>query len=175
MRALWLAVAFVVWTSIAQANDYGKCMLQNAPALQTATDNSLDAIILSCIKLYEQPINDSESAAIKIQSAFIAEQSGGLVLIYLIYNGSSYDLTSITFSLKDKNAGSTELYRFNQFIPNYKGPGIVTGPPAPQYKRFLRTQTSGEYVFPLNLPEVETVPAFNEQYEVVGFTVRGIR
>jgi hypothetical protein len=175
VRLLCSAIALVAFVNFAYANQYARCMLDNAPALQTATDNALDAIILSCIKLHEEPIGLPDVSDIQIQNSRVEVQNGGLVLIELIYNGSNYDITSITFNIKNKKTNDTQSYRYNQFIKYYRGPGIVTGPPAPQYKRFFKSKTSGEYEFPLDLPDVKNLSLFNEQYEMMPFFASGVR
>jgi hypothetical protein len=174
-RLLFGAVVATVFANGAGANEYAKCILDNAPAIQNATDNALDVIMLSCIKLHEEPINELEISEVKIQSSIFGEIGNGLGLIELIRNGSNYDITSITFTVKNKKTKTTDLYRYNQFINYHRGPGIVTGFPAPQYRRFIKAQTSGEYVFPLDLPGLEDWRFFNDRYELAGFTARGVR
>ena len=90
-----------------------------------------------------------------------------------IYNGSDYDVTSITIWLTDKKTKEQRAYRYNQFIQYYRGPGFLGGFPAPQYRRFIKSLTHGEYVFPLEFPGVSQEDFFRK-YEVTRFTAHGV-
>jgi hypothetical protein len=161
--------------SPAAGNEYDRCMLDNAPAIQRAiTNDALDVIMLSCIRLNEEPIDD-EIAKITISSIVYGGVTpySGLGLIAEIYNGSSYDITGIAFAITDKKIKQSRTYGFNQFLRYYRGIGMVTGLPAPQDRRFIKSLTHGEYIFPL---EFQCVPQqeFFSRYEVAYFTARGI-
>ncbi len=90
-----------------------------------------------------------------------------------LYNGSDYDITSITIWVTDKKTKEQRAYQYNQFIQYYRGPGFVVGFPAPQYRRFIKSLTHGEFVFPLEFPSVSQEDFF-KKYEVTRFTARGV-
>jgi hypothetical protein len=76
--------------------------------------------------------------------------------------------------LNDKKTKEQRAYDYNQFIHYYRGPGIVTGFPAPQYRRFIKKRTQGEYTFPLEFPGLVQNDFF-KKYEILHFTARGVR
>jgi hypothetical protein len=161
---------------LARASSYDSCILENASAIQKAgNDNALDVIMLSCIRQYEEAIGGDEIGKIKVPSlSYGALGFTGVGLIAQIYNGSDYDITAITFVLNDKKVKEQRAYEYNQFIQFYRGPGIPVGSPAPQYRRFIRKHTQGEYTFPLEFPGLVQNDFF-KKYEVVHFTARGVR
>jgi hypothetical protein len=164
-------------TQVVRAGTYDRCILENASAIQkTGNDNALDVIMLSCIREHEEPVGGDNIEKIKFQSLAYGDMRtmSGSGLIAQIYNGSDYNITAVTIMLTDKKTKEQHAYQFNQFIGYYRGPGIVTGFPAPQYRRFIRQRTSAEYIFPLEFPGVVATEFF-KRYEIAYFTARGIR
>jgi hypothetical protein len=163
--------------AVSLPDGYSKCILENATAVKgVTTDNALDTLLLACIKLHEEAIGGPEISKVKLSSVSYGAISsvGGVGLIIQIYNGSPYDITGLAVVITDKRIKEQRTYRYNQFIQYYRGPGIVTGFPAPQYRRFMRSLSEGEYVFPLELPGVRQDDFF-KKFEVTSFTASGIR
>jgi hypothetical protein len=95
-------------------------------------------------------------------------------LIVQVYNGSAYDISSLTVRLTDKKTKTQQEIRRELWYPYNRAPEIVTSY-GPRYRnRFIPSLSSGEYMFPIghiDVPQVE----FFKRYDVEAMSALGVR
>jgi len=174
--SLLALAAFVLWSNSATANPYDKCMLDHAATIKDSSSEGIDAIAEACIKSTEEPLDPEEAPKVKFNYLYgeMVRGLGELGLIVQVYNGSSYDISSLTLSLADKRTKTQQQFRHELWYPYNRGPGIVTSY-GPRYRnRFILSLTSGEYMFPIgaiNVPQAD----FFKRYDVEPVSARGVR
>jgi hypothetical protein len=150
-------------------------MLKNAASIKDATPDGIDVIADACAKSTEEPLDPEEAAKVEISFLFGQMSSGmGLGLILRAYNGSAYDITSITVAVTDKRTKSQRLYRREVWFPYHRGPGIVTSYGPRHKNRFIKSLASGEYMFPIGPVDVPQQDFFN-RYDASAVSALGVR
>ena len=176
VRVMLISTALMIGTSIAVANPYDKCMLDHAASTKEASPDGVDVIVEACIKSAEEALDSEEGAKVRVNFLYgeLVRGLGELGLILQVYNGSSYDITSITVGLTDKATKTQRLYRRELWYSYNRGPGIVSSY-GPRYKnRFIKSLTSGEYMFPIGVLDVTQAELF-KRYDVVAVSALGVR
>jgi hypothetical protein len=105
--------ALALCSHSAQASPYDECMLKNAPSIKDARPDGIDVIAEACVRSTEKLLDAEEAAKVEISFLFGEMQSGlgKLGLILRVYNGSAYDISSITVAVTDKQTKTQRLYR----------------------------------------------------------------
>jgi hypothetical protein len=173
--AILLPMVLTILNS-AKANPYDNCMLDHAQSIKSVSADGIDVIAEACIKSTEEPLDAAEAAKAQMKFFYgeMVRGTGELGLILQIYNGSPYDITSITVSLTDKKKKTQRLYRRELWFLYNRGPGFITSY-GPRYKnRFIKSLTSGEYLFPLEALNVPQANFFN-LYDVTAVSALGVR
>ena len=89
-----------------------------------------------------------------------------------VYNGSAYDISSITISLTDKRTNTQQQIQCEVWYP-YKRYFVTSF--GPRYKNcFIASLSSGEYQFPIGVLDVPQADFF-KRYDVKAVSVRGVR
>ena len=165
-------LTILMTSAICAAGPYNECMLKNASAIRDTAGDALDLIADSCIKTAEEDIG-VEGAKIKINFSFgqmqMLREDMGLILDF--YNGSDFDITSLTVSVVDKKSKVQRLHKQTVWLP-YIPTAIVKVWPEFRY-RFVKAQTSGKYIFPIGV--VDGQSEFFQRYEVRAVSAKGVK
>lgn len=168
--------ALLVFAKPAVANPYDKCMLDHAATIKDSSSEGIDAIAEACIKSTEEPVDSVEASKVKLSFLYgeMVRGLGDLGLIVQAYNGSAYDISSLTIRLTDKRTKTQQEIRRELWYPYNRGPGIVSSY-GPRYRnRFIPSLSSGEYMFPIghiDVPQAE----FFKRYDVEPISALGVR
>jgi hypothetical protein len=169
-------VVLAICSHSAQASPYDQCMLKNAPSIKDATPDGIDVIAEACVKSTEEPLDDEARAKVQVGFLFGEMHSGrgALGLILKVYNGSAYDITSITVAVTDKQTKTQRLYRRDVWFRYYRGPGVVTSYGPRHKNRFIKSLASEEYMFPIGPVDVPQQEFF-KRYDVSAVSALGVR
>jgi hypothetical protein len=168
--------ALVVFSNLAAANPYDKCMLDYAATIKDSSSEGIDAIAEACIKSTEEPVEGPEASKMKFSFLYgeMVRGLGDLGLIVQVYNGSAYDISSLKIMLIDKRTKTQQEIRCELWYPYNRGPGIVSSY-GPRYRnRFIPSLSSGEYMFPIGHIDVSQAEFF-KRYGVEPISALGVR
>jgi hypothetical protein len=173
---LVLVAAQLGVVNAADANPYQECMLDRALMLREANTDAIDAIAEACIKKSERPLDSTEAAKVEVNFLYgeMVRGMGSLGLIIQIYNGSSFDITSLTVRLTDKQTKVQRQYQRDVWYSYNRGPGMVTSYGPRHKNRFIKSLTSGEYMFPIGTIDVPQEDFF-KRYDVAPASALGVR
>src|SRR5579872_4273596 len=168
--------ALISFSNPTAANPYDKCMLDHAATIKDSSSEAIDAIAGACIKSTEEPIDSTEGAKVKLTFLFgeMVRGLGDQGLIVQVYNGSAYDISSLTVRLTDKKTKTQQEIRRELWYPYNRGSGIVTSYGPRHRNRFIPSLSSGEYMFPnghIDVPQAE----FFKRYDVEAVSALGVR
>jgi hypothetical protein len=151
-------------------------MLDHAATINGSSADGIDAIAEACIESTEEPLDPEEAPKVKFNFLYgeMVRGLGELGLILQVYNGSAYDISSITISLTDKRTKAQQQIRRELWYPYNRGPGLVTSY-GPRYRnRFIVSLSSGEYMFPVGVLDVPQADFF-KRYDVMAVSALGVR
>src|SRR5262249_47257602 len=97
-----LATLLSTMLTASAASVYDQCILEHAPAIQTAsTDKALELIMQTCIKISEEEIEGEWLAKVPFKPVTTYEDvvPPEIGFVAHIYNGSPFDITAITLAL----------------------------------------------------------------------------
>jgi hypothetical protein len=167
--------ALAMCSHSAQANPYDQCMLKSAPSIKDVTPNGIDVIAEACVKSTEEPLDSEELAKVQVSFLFgeMVPGMGNPGLILQVYNGSAYDISSITVGIVHKRTNTQRLYQHEVWFRYNRGPGVVTSYGPRHKNRFIKSLTSGEYMFPIGPVDVPQADFF-KTYDVWAVSARGV-
>jgi hypothetical protein len=168
--------ALVLLSNSAAANPYDKCMLDHAATIKDGSSDGIDAIAEACIKSTEGPLDADEGAKVRITYLYgeMVRGQGELGLILQVYNGSAFDISSISISLTDKRTQTKQEIRRELWYTYYRGSGFISSY-GPRYKnRFIISLSNGEYMFPIGVHDVPQADFF-KRYDVQVVSALGVR
>jgi hypothetical protein len=147
-------------------------MLDHAATIKDSSSEGIDAIADACIKSTEEPVHPLELTKVKIQFSY-GGIDFGLGLIVQVYNGSAYDISSMTIRLTDRSTKAQQEIRRELFYPYVRAAGITSYGPRHR-NRFIPSLSSGEYMFPIGHIEVPQ-DEFWKRYDVEAVSALGVR